>query len=127
MSLTDFRNNLRYNPPIVPDLFWLTYNSVTRAAFRSHNPDVFQAWITELENYVTLNGQFPHWEVGYLPIGPPPLAWQYACEKCRFYINPNACTLVEGEIGTHGWCSVWSPPDSYVAGQWVSDFAHGNW
>jgi hypothetical protein len=28
------------------------------------------------------------------------------CSKCRFFIKPHSCQLVEGNIKTDGWCTL---------------------
>jgi hypothetical protein len=150
MSLTDFRNQLRYNPPILPDLFWLAYNSVVRAACAGVAPNaqlpgmqqnfeaLYQDWINNVTSYVALNGKFSKFEAAYLPFSPPPLFWDYKCRKCRFYIpvqiavaqapGPQPqCTLVDGDISPSAWCSLWMAPDTYKAFSWPSELLAGNW
>jgi hypothetical protein len=136
MSLTDFRNQLRLNPPVLPDLFWLAYNSIARAAANAVTPPFvtkenaqayYQAWLTELNNYVAANGKFTKFEVAYLPFSPPPLFWDYKCFKCASWIDPNACSLVDGSISRSGWCSVWTPPSTYQAFTWPSELIKGDW
>ena len=29
------------------------------------------------------------------------------CSNCNFFIEPNACQTVEGEISPEGWCQLW--------------------
>ena len=136
MSLTDFRNQLRYEPPVLPDVVWLLYNSIARAAVNAKPPpfmtqtdatNIYQAWINELDSYVALNGKFPQFEVMYLPFSPPPFFWEYVCKKCRSYINPNACNLVTGNISPSGWCSIWTPPSTYQAFTWPKELINGDW
>lgn len=136
MSLTDFRNNLRFNPPVLPDAIWLLYNSIARAAANAETPpfisktdaqNAYQAWINELDSYVALNGKFPQFEVMYLPFSPPPVFWDYKCKKCRSWLEPNACSLVAGTISPSGWCSVWTPPATYQAFTWPNELLSGNW
>jgi hypothetical protein len=148
MSLTDFRNQLRLNPPVLPDLFWLAYNSIARAAANAVTPPFvskedaqayYQAWLTELNNYVALNGKFSKFETGYFPFSPPPFMWDYKCRKCRAYIPTqivhdslqNAtspqCQWVEGNISPSAWCSIWSPPDTYAPFTWINELLGGNW
>lgn len=130
MGLADFRNQLRMNPPILPDALWLAYNSIGRAAGAAINPNdqpVLQAWIDELNRYVAANGKFQKFEVIYVPLGPPPLFWNYACFKCLAYIDPNACQWVEGVVGKRAWCTCWLPQVSYKALTWPKDLLAGSW
>jgi hypothetical protein len=135
MSLNDFRNQLRLNPPVLPDLFWLTYNSIGRAAGAAIDPNnqpLLQDWITELNNYVALNGKFTKFEVGYLPISPPPLFWDYKCKKCMSYIpaidtTKPQCNWVNGDIGPGAWCSIWIAPSNYKAFSWPKELISGDW
>ncbi len=30
------------------------------------------------------------------------------CDNCVFFIAPNACKTVDGEINPKGWCKLWS-------------------
>jgi hypothetical protein len=29
------------------------------------------------------------------------------CSNCNFFVEPNACTAVEGEISPEAWCALW--------------------
>lgn len=29
------------------------------------------------------------------------------CDACNFFIAPNACKMVDGEIAPTGWCALW--------------------
>ena len=29
------------------------------------------------------------------------------CDGCNFFVAPNACKLVDGDISPNGWCSLW--------------------
>ncbi len=29
------------------------------------------------------------------------------CDACNFFVAPNACKMVDGDIATTGWCSLW--------------------
>jgi hypothetical protein len=138
MSLTDFRNKMRFNPPVLPDVAWLLYNSVARAAINAKPPpsaiiskdkaqEMYQAWIAELDNYVNVNGKFSKFEVMYVPFSPPPFFWDYKCYKCRTWIEPGGCKLVDGDIARGGWCSIWIPPDSYQAFSWPQELKKGDW
>jgi hypothetical protein len=30
------------------------------------------------------------------------------CDQCNFYIDPNACKVVDGEINPKGYCKLWN-------------------
>ena len=32
----------------------------------------------------------------------------HKCGICNFYVDPNACKLVDGTINPEGWCKLWS-------------------
>jgi hypothetical protein len=29
------------------------------------------------------------------------------CADCQFFVEPNVCTTVEGDISPEGWCQLW--------------------
>ena len=29
------------------------------------------------------------------------------CDACNFFVAPNSCKMVEGEIAPTGWCALW--------------------
>ena len=29
------------------------------------------------------------------------------CDGCNFFVAPNACKMVDGDIAPTGWCSLW--------------------
>lgn len=29
------------------------------------------------------------------------------CSQCKFFIKPNSCQLVAGDISPDGWCQLW--------------------
>jgi len=31
------------------------------------------------------------------------------CSGCALFVEPNACSVVEGMISPEGWCSIWAP------------------
>ena len=33
----------------------------------------------------------------------------HQCSACSNFVAPASCTVVEGKIGAHGWCSIWTP------------------
>jgi hypothetical protein len=120
--------NVLTNPKIIPDLLWLLGNSIGRAALNATlSPGVLEPWTSELDHYVQANGQFSKFAVGYLPVSPPPVFWDYKCKKCRSWIMPNACNLVAGAIAPIGWCACWTPPDTYNAFTWPQELLAGNW
>ena len=30
------------------------------------------------------------------------------CDQCNFFIAPNSCKMVDGEINPHGYCALWA-------------------
>ena len=30
------------------------------------------------------------------------------CDSCNFFMAPNGCKLVDGEIAATGWCALWA-------------------
>jgi len=30
------------------------------------------------------------------------------CSECTFFVKPNACKVVEGDISPEGWCQLWA-------------------
>jgi High potential iron-sulfur protein len=30
------------------------------------------------------------------------------CDGCNFFVAPNSCKLVDGEIAPTGWCALWA-------------------
>jgi high potential iron-sulfur protein len=32
----------------------------------------------------------------------------HQCDGCTFFIAPNACKMVEGDISPTGWCALWA-------------------
>jgi hypothetical protein len=30
------------------------------------------------------------------------------CDGCNFWVAPNSCKMVEGEISPTGWCALWT-------------------
>ena len=31
----------------------------------------------------------------------------HQCDGCNFWVAPNACKMVDGEIAPTGWCALW--------------------
>lgn len=106
----------------------LLLNSVSKAALNDTlQPGILVPWIAELQDYVDTNGKFQKSQVGYLPFSPPPVFWDYKCRKCRFWQDPDACSMVEGTISPRGWCAIWLPPDDYKSLTWPRELLSGNW
>ena len=112
----------------LPNPLILSGKSIGLAALNATaRPGSLQPWIDELEEYVDLNGKLSKPSVAYIPFSPPPVFWDYKCRKCRFWQEPNACSLVDGEISPKGWCSIWLPPDDYKALSWPNELLKGDW
>lgn len=109
----------------VPNL--LIKSITTAAANATVSPGVLEEWVQEIEGYVEEHGKYSKQAVAYLPLSPPPVLWDYKCRKCRFWQEPNSCTVVEGEISPRGWCAVWLPPDDYKALSWPRELLSGDW
>ena len=30
------------------------------------------------------------------------------CDACNFFVTPNSCKMVDGEISPTGWCALWT-------------------
>ncbi len=30
------------------------------------------------------------------------------CDGCNFFVAPNSCKMVDGDIAAAGWCSLWT-------------------
>lgn len=85
-------------------------------------PNFISTW------YVSQYGKFSKPQVLYTPanVNPPPVAWIYQCQYCKYFIYPNRCVLVSekgppdpGEINPHSWCILWTnrkdePPFSWI-------------
>lgn len=35
----------------------------------------------------------------------------FECQNCKYWVDPNACSIVSGEIDPKGVCNVYTPPD----------------
>jgi hypothetical protein len=79
-------------------------------------------WVSTLEARVTQQGKYSKFSVMYLPVQPPPLFWRYSCDNCRFWTEPNGCTLVEGFIAAGGWCGIFMPKDGDRPFSWPTQF-----
>lgn len=31
----------------------------------------------------------------------------HQCDGCNFFVAPNSCKMVDGEISPTGWCAIW--------------------
>ena len=36
----------------------------------------------------------------------------HQCDGCNFFVEPNACKLVDGDISPKGWCALWAAKKS---------------
>jgi hypothetical protein len=34
---------------------------------------------------------------------------KHECANCSNFLPPRACRVVQGTIGPHGWCTIWTP------------------
>lgn len=141
MGIRAFRDQLRTDPPVVPDVVWLLYNSIARAAANSTGqPGILQPWEDELNRYIVANGKFQKFEVLYAPVSPPPVFWDYKCYKCLFWngVRPvpsdlrwqpmaSGCKAVDGDICPSGYCAIWLPPPDYKKLTWPKELFSGNW
>lgn len=97
------------------------------AANATISPGALQPWVNEIEARVSESGKFSKFTVAYLPLSPPPVFWDYKCKKCRFWIEPDRCEVVEGEISPIGWCAIWLPLDNKPAFSWIGELMRGDW
>lgn len=113
---------------ILPDLFFLLVRSIGAAALDvTIGPGMLQPWVDELESYVSKLGKFTKFSVSYLPFSPPPVFWDYKCKKCLWWVDPNTCKTVEGNISPNGWCAIWVPPSTYKPFTWPVELIKGEW
>ena len=106
--------------PSLPNPFKLLVNSVGFAAADAAGlaPGKAAQWNATLEAYVALTGKLTKLQVLYTPFQPPPFFWDYNCARCRFWTEPNGCTLVDGWIARGGWCAIYMPPDGVKPFTW---------
>jgi len=97
------------------------------AANATYAPGTLQSWVDEINAHVAEKGKFTKSQVAYIPFSPPPVFWDYKCRKCRYWVELNACEVVEGEISPRGWCAIWLPPDDKPALSWVNELLKGDW
>lgn len=106
----------------------LLFKSIGLAAANATiKPGVLEPWIDEINAHVAEQGKFTKSKVAYLPFSPPPVFWDYKCRKCRFWIAPDACEVVEGKISPIGYCAIWLPPDDKPALSWINELLKGDW
>jgi hypothetical protein len=36
----------------------------------------------------------------------------HQCDGCTFFVEPNSCKMVDGDISPKGWCALWTPKKS---------------
>ncbi|MBA7615546.1 hypothetical protein ES703_22827 [subsurface metagenome] len=106
----------------------LLITSISKAAANATiSPGTLQPWVEEIEQTVAEKGKFSKPTVAYIPLSPPPVFFDYKCKKCRFWIAPDACGVVEGKISPIGWCAIWLPPDDKPAFSWINELLRGDW
>jgi len=85
------------------------------------------------------NGKYNKTDALYSPIAPPPGAWDYRCEQCRFYKEGEGengagkCSIVGHEEDPWGgeniypgaWCAYWLPYEGTEWFTWVTNIAEG--
>ena len=92
---------------ILPDVISLLAKSVATAALDATiKPGVLDPWVNALEQHVVKNGKFSKFSVMYAPVQPPPFFWDYNCQNCTAFQEPNKCKWVEGFIARGGWCAI---------------------
>lgn len=67
------------------------------------------AWAAKLLIDAQRNGKLSKMAAGYLPVQPPPALYDYNCGRCRFWTEPNGCTIVKGWIARGAWCAAQMP------------------
>jgi len=101
--------------------------SVSLAALDSTvMPGSLKPWVDKIKERVSTEGVFTKSEVIYAPLTPfPPVFWEYRCDKCLWWVPPNKCEVVEGEIAPRAWCAVWLPPTGVKPLSWLSEKLKG--
>lgn len=97
------------------------------AANATISPGALQPWVDEINKRMAEQGKYSKLAVAYIGLSPPPVFWDYKCKKCRFWIEPDRCEVVEGEISPIGWCAIWLPPDNKPAFSWIGELMRGDW
>ncbi len=36
----------------------------------------------------------------------------HQCDQCNFFVAPNGCKMVDGDIAATGWCTLWNKKPS---------------
>ncbi len=130
-EFADLKNEIG-GPPILPDLFYLTVNSIGSAAVDTLKPGTLQKWVDTLNEQIVAEGQFTQFSVFYRDISIPPLVWDYKCRKCLWWGPANgmpdrSCKAVAGDITPQGWCVIWLPPPAYKPMTWPRELLEGDW
>lgn len=132
-EINDIKNEISGIPTILPDLFYLTFKSISSAALDATvKPGELSKWVGAIENKVAGEGQFTQFSVFYRDISPPPVFWDYKCKKCLAW-GPNnsqadrSCKWVEGDISPEGWCAIWCPNTGYKKLTWPQELLAGEW
>ena len=96
----------------LPDTLYLLVNSIGLPAADAVGlaPGRGEEWAQALEAYVAQAGKFSKLDIVYVPVQPPPFFWDYNCGRCKYWTEPNGCTLVEGWVARGGWCAIYMPP-----------------
>ena len=106
----------------------LLIKSVSKAAANATlSPGSLQQWVDEINRHVSEQGKFAKRQVVYVPVSPPPFFWDYKCRKCRFWQQPDSCSVVDGTVSPGGFCVIWLPPDDKPAFSWIRELARGDW
>lgn len=113
---------------VTPDAVNLALRSIGTAALDATglSPGLSREWVLAIQQYVTVNGLFTKAQALYVGAHPPPAFWPYYCGRCRFWQEPDRCTVVKGDIYFAGWCALWIPQDGsdgrpakpFIAYQW---------
>ncbi len=64
--------------------------------------------------------KLPKSAVIYTEQAPPPVVFQYECRFCRFFMPPNQCAIVEGEIRPTAWCIMYFPLPTELPFLWLA-------
>lgn len=117
------------SPEYLPLVASAPLRSIGSAIF----PSLAQGLQEQLLNTVNQRGRkFSKFEALYGPVAPPPIAWRYNCETCRFWQDPNKCLIVGVEdenlygnllggpyISPHHWCALWLSLETVPPLHWL--------
>lgn len=110
---------------------------VASAPLRSIGSALFPSLAQDLEEQLldTVAGRgrkFSKLEALYSPLAPPAIAWRYECQTCRFWQDPNGCSIVGVDdeatygpllggpaIGPRHWCALWLSPEAVPPLHWL--------